>query len=182
LWFSVFPYIRSSPNTTYTKLQTQQIRNIVGAMSAFFTDLFESIFTPGPTSSLVLATNVAFAGLQFVLLVLLLTTYSIHFVILSTISAGLWWGINWFVNELNIAKAQEEAEEKKQKLAQDAGDDTETEAETVVATSGSASGSKKEQGGAQSRVASKGRADWGSRSEISTEDEWEKVPENEKDK
>jgi hypothetical protein len=153
-------------------------------MSTFLVDLFQSIFTPGPTSSLVLATNVSFACLQLVLLVLLLTTYSIHFVILSILSAGLWWGINWFVNEIRILKATEEEEKKQQqqtKHVEDAADDTETEAETVVATGKSTSGSKSLEP-RQQRGELKDRADWGSRSEASTEDEWERVGENEKDK
>jgi hypothetical protein len=153
-------------------------------MSTFLVDLFQSIFTPGPTSSLVLATNVSFACLQLVLLVLLLTTYSIHFVILSILSAGLWWGINWFVNEIRILKATEEEEKKQQqqtKQVEDAADDTETEAETVVATGKFTSGSKSLEP-RQQRGELKDRADWGSRSEASTEDEWERVDENEKDK
>jgi Na+-transporting methylmalonyl-CoA/oxaloacetate decarboxylase gamma subunit len=147
-------------------------------MSDFFTDLFQSIFTPGPTSSLVIATNVSFACLQLLLFVLLVATYSIHFLVLSILSAGLWWGINWFINELNAARALEE-EQKKQ--AEEAGDDTETEAETVIATGSSSSGSKVAEV-AQSRAGLKDPGEWGSKSETSTEDEWERVSEHEKDK
>ncbi|RKF79592.1 V-type ATPase assembly factor PKR1 [Golovinomyces cichoracearum] len=66
----------------------------------FLNDLFQSIFTPGPTHTLLIATNVTFACLQVLLLLLLIATYSIHFVILSILSAGLWVAINWFANEL----------------------------------------------------------------------------------
>ncbi len=76
-------------------------------MAMFFNDLFNSIFTPGPTPSIVKATNASFAALQFVLLALLILTYSIHFVILSFLSAGLWWAINWFVTELEAANQKE---------------------------------------------------------------------------
>ncbi|PSS23030.1 hypothetical protein M430DRAFT_97193 [Amorphotheca resinae ATCC 22711] len=151
-------------------------------MSAFVTDLFQSIFTPGPTSSLIVATNASFAALQLVLFLLLLATYSIHFVVLSFLSASLWWAINWFVNELNIAKAEEE--KKKKRLEETAaGDDTETEAETVIETGkgGAGFGSKEVEVVAQTGQL-KDRADSGSKSEISTEDEWERVSENEKDK
>lgn len=76
-------------------------------MADFFTSLWEGIFTPGPTPPLLLATNVTFASLQVVLLALFIATYSIHFVALSFISAGLWWAINWFAAELERAKATE---------------------------------------------------------------------------
>ena len=83
-------------------------------------------------------------------------------------------------------KAQQEEEEQqkkknKKKQAEDAADDTETEGEAAVATGKSTSASKSLEPG-QQRVAPKDRADWGSKSEISTEDEWERVDENEKDK
>jgi hypothetical protein len=150
-------------------------------MSTFLVDLFESIFTPGPTSSLIIATNVTFACLQLVLFVLFFTSYSIHFVILSILSAGLWWGINWFANEVLALKAQEEEEARKKQQADDAADDTETEAETAVSTGKSTSGSTSLEP-VQQREGLKGRGDWGSRSEVSTEDEWERVDESEKDK
>ncbi len=68
-------------------------------MAGFVEQLWESIFTPGPTPSLLLATNVTFASLQLVLLALLIATYSVHFVVLSLISGGLWWAINWFATD-----------------------------------------------------------------------------------
>lgn len=152
-------------------------------MSAFLTQLFESIFTPGPTPVLLVATNVSFACLQVVLLALLVATYSVHFVVLSFLSAGLWYSINWFVAELNVAQAKED--EKKRQLEEiAAGDDTETEAETVIDTGDIGSGSKEvepleRRGELKDRGHSGGS---GSKSEISTEDEWERVSENEKDK
>ena len=76
-------------------------------MAEFFENLFNSIFTPGPTPTLVVATNAAFAGLQVLLLALLAATRSIHFVILSVLCGGLWWAINWFVREINTLKAEE---------------------------------------------------------------------------
>jgi hypothetical protein len=150
-------------------------------MSAFITDLFQSIFTAGPTPTLLVATNVAFACLQVVLLLLLVATYSIHFAILSFLSAGLWWAINWFVAELKAAQAVED--EKKRRLEEAGpGEDTETEAETVIDTGDTTSGSKEvevveRKGELKDRVGF-----GGSKSEISTEDEWERVSENEKDK
>lgn len=153
-------------------------------MSAFLTDLFQSIFTPGPTSTLLVATNISFACLQLVLLLLLIATYSIHFLILSFLSAGLWWAINWFVTELNAAQALEE--EKKRRMEEDEVD-SETEAETVIDAGGSAGGPRT--GSREVEVVEKTgevrdrKGGEGSRSEAEgTEDEWERVSENEKDK
>ena len=78
--------------------------------SSFFEDLWESIFTPGPTPTLLIATNASFAALQLLFFALFIGTYSIHFVILSFLTGGLWYGINWFAKEIRIAqKAEEEA-------------------------------------------------------------------------
>jgi hypothetical protein len=145
-------------------------------MSAFITDLFQSIFTPGPTSTLLVATNVAFACLQVVLGLLLIATYSIHFIILSFLSAGLWWAINWFVAELKLAQAVEE--EQKRRLQEQEGD-SDTEAETVIDTGDTVPGSKEVEL-LEPRGELKDRG--GAKSEISTEDEWEKVSENENEK
>lgn len=82
-------------------------------MADFLANLWGSVFTPGPTPTLLVATNVTFACLQVTLFALLLGTYSIHFVILSMLCAGLWVSINWFARELQAAQAQAAAEEKK---------------------------------------------------------------------
>ncbi|EFQ29302.1 ER protein Pkr1 [Colletotrichum graminicola] len=76
-------------------------------MASFITNLWESIFVPGPTPTLVRAANGAFASLQVLLTILLLATWSIHFVILSFLSGSLWFAINWFVNELAVHAEQE---------------------------------------------------------------------------
>ena len=76
-------------------------------MADFLTNLWESVFTPGPTPTLIFATNASFFALQTVLLLLLAATYSIHFLILSFLCGGLWWAINWFVRELESAKRLE---------------------------------------------------------------------------
>jgi hypothetical protein len=109
-------------------------------MADFMTSLWESIFTPGPTPTLIIAANASFGALQVVLLALFLATYSAHFIALSTICAGVWWGINWFAAELRKAKlAEEEADRiRRERRAQHGGDrtadeggdeDTETEKE-----------------------------------------------------
>ncbi|KLJ05577.1 hypothetical protein EMPG_10974 [Blastomyces silverae] len=77
-------------------------------MASFIENLWSSVFTPGPTPTLVLATNVSFAALQLLLFALLLATHSIHFVVLSILCGGLWGAINWFVKELEISRAQSE--------------------------------------------------------------------------
>jgi hypothetical protein len=77
-------------------------------MAGFMTDLWESIFTPGPTPTLLIAANASFGALQIVLFFLFVATYSAHFIALSVICAGVWWGINWFAVELRKAQAAEE--------------------------------------------------------------------------
>ncbi|KAE8323693.1 ER protein Pkr1-domain-containing protein [Aspergillus sergii] len=81
-------------------------------MGSFVEDLWASVFTPGPTPTLLVAANATFAALQLVLFLLLLATYSIHFVVLSVLSASLWWSINWFAQELAAVQAQEAEKEK----------------------------------------------------------------------
>jgi len=148
-------------------------------MAAFFTDLVSSIFTPGPTPTLVVATNVSFAALQLVLLLLLIATYSIHFFILSFLSAALWYAINWFVAELNIARALEE--QKKRENADKA--DTESDGETIIDSGIVGSGSNvveaQDRSGELKRTGASASM---AKSEISTEDEWERVSEDEKSK
>lgn len=77
-------------------------------MASFFEQLWESIFTPGPTPTLLVATNASFAALQVLFFAMLLATRSIHFVILSLLCGGLWWAINWFAVEIRAAQAKEE--------------------------------------------------------------------------
>jgi hypothetical protein len=150
-------------------------------MSQFLTDLFTSIFTPGPTPSLIVATNAAFACLQVVLLALLIATYSVHFLILSFLSAGLWWAINWFVTELKVAQTLEDAKESAATSDVRTGDDSDTEAETVIETSGESGSKEVEIMDNTGKLKPRG-SPHGSKSETSTEDEWERVSENEKDK
>lgn len=87
-------------------------------MADFMSDLWGSVFTPGATPTLLLATNATFAMLQVVLAGLLAATYSIHFLILSILCAGLWWAINWFAMELQQAQAKEAEAERIRKSRQ----------------------------------------------------------------
>lgn len=102
-------------------------------MASFFEDLWNSIFTPGPTPTLLVATNASFAALQVILLALLIATYSVHFIVLSLLCAGLWCSINWFVAELEAGKKREEASRREKEKSPEpekssrAGSDTETE-------------------------------------------------------
>lgn len=93
-------------------------------MANFLANLFNSIFTPGPTPTLLVATNASFAALQLVLLALLILTYSIHFLVLSCLSAGLWWAINWFVTELQAANKKEKEAKQLRDLRRDRNEQT----------------------------------------------------------
>ncbi|KAK2744449.1 SMK killer toxin resistance protein [Onygenales sp. PD_40] len=80
-------------------------------MASFIEDLWSSIFTPGATPTLLLATNATFAALQLLLFALLLATYSIHFIVLSFLCASLWWAINWFAKEVEMARTNSDPPE-----------------------------------------------------------------------
>lgn len=172
-------------------------------MATFVENLWESIFTPGATPTLLIATNVSFGALQLVLLALLVATQSIHFVILSAISGGLWWAINWFARELKIHQQQED--EKARRALQTPiakSDDSETEVEgsvgdaergrtRVPVVGGETEGPSasngvevvQQTGELKQRVAAGDNSpSQGTKSGVSTEDEWEKVSENETEK
>ncbi|KAK4154664.1 V-type ATPase assembly factor PKR1 [Chaetomidium leptoderma] len=174
-------------------------------MASFFEGLWESIFTPGPTPTLLVATNVTFAALQMVLAGMLYATYSVHFVVLSVLCGGLWAAINWFARELKEHQQQEEEEKKRRALASarprpvSSPDDSETEVEATKSTASLRKGppppvSKpvavstevepaETHGELKLRVVEEALSpSQGIKSSVSTEDEWEKVSENEKDK
>jgi len=159
-------------------------------MASFMTDLWNSIFTPGPTSSLLVATNASFAALQLLLFALLIATYSVHFVVLSLLCGGLWWGINWFVAELKIHEAAAKEKELREKdLVRDGkggaeSSESDTDAQTIVdEVKGSGSNEVEVLPTGKGLVdRAKEESQERSRSDISTEDEWERVSENEKDK
>lgn len=188
-------------------------------MASFLENLWASIFTPGPTPTLLRAANASFGALQVVLFVLLIATYSIHFVVLSLLSGALWYAINWFAAELSIARAQQEEERAKNAAAaQEAedidsapandSDDTEVEAGATGRAARRAIKERKTAGSASREVEVtedvagelKKRANVaaagveaqrsvpppsphaGTQSSVSTEDEWEKVSENENEK
>ncbi|KIW15586.1 hypothetical protein PV08_05634 [Exophiala spinifera] len=107
-------------------------------MASFFEELWNSIFTPGPTPTLLVATNAAFAALQLLLLILLLATYSIHFLILSVLCGGLWYSINWFATEISKAQEADKAQAKRSKSPEtETASDTETEGPAVASTASS---------------------------------------------
>ncbi|MCJ1450055.1 hypothetical protein MMC28_000383 [Mycoblastus sanguinarius] len=154
-------------------------------MANFLSNLFNSIFTPGPTPSIIIATNASFAALQLVLLVLLILTYSVHFAILSFLSAGLWWAINWFVIELEAAGKKEKDAKRLREIrkgqddqgAEDSGTETEgggTQSEGVSADSQPALLRPEDAQGELRKRRSLGE---GSSGDMSTDSEWDKVSE-----
>lgn len=181
-------------------------------MASFVTSLWESIFTPGPTPTLLVATNVTFAALQVVLAALLFATYSVHFLVLSVLCGGLWAAINWFARELTEHQRQEEEKARRAAAARpppppppgaSSSDDNETEVEAAKSSTASlrrgppgstalgpkATAVSSEVEPVQTQGELKLRAvpevpslSQGQKSGVSTEDEWEKVSENEKEK
>ena len=153
-------------------------------MASFFAELANSIFTPGPTPTLIVATNVSFACLQLLLGVLFIATRSIHFFILSFLSGGLWWAINWFANELQQAKLKEEEADRlrrarrRQEHPESSGDDTETEVKATRSAPGAkvvVSSVETPAGDGSGGLRRREHAD--ASGELSTEDEWEKISE-----
>jgi hypothetical protein len=124
-------------------------------MGDFLANLWQSVFTPGTTPTLLIATNVTFASLQLLLGGLLIATYSIHFAVLSFLCGGLWYSINWFAHELRLSQIAEEEADRLQKRkkaesdwrskgevgdsADDEGEDTEIEAAGMKDSSGNIS-------------------------------------------
>ncbi|KAK9453348.1 ER protein Pkr1-domain-containing protein [Dipodascopsis uninucleata] len=81
-------------------------------MSDFFKDLWDSIFTPGTTPTLVRATHYSFAALLVTLVALFATTYNKHFFILTCIAGSLWGVLTWFIGELEKMKEEMEKQNK----------------------------------------------------------------------
>lgn len=153
-------------------------------MASFLENLWGSIFTPGPTPTLLIATNASFAALQLLLLILLIATYSVHFVVLSVLCGGLWWSINWFAAELNAAKAQAEMERKKKdrevppQKSDTADSDTETEEATCQPMPEPLGQSVSNLEPPEPEVTLRKRQSVGDSSGyVSTDSEWEKVDE-----
>ncbi|KAI0125746.1 ER protein Pkr1-domain-containing protein [Xylariales sp. AK1849] len=158
-------------------------------MASFFEEIWNSIFVPGTTPTLLLATNVTFGALQLVLFALLLMTHSIHFIILSAISGGLWSAINWFATELKKEQAREAEEKAKaDTIARQTADDSdETEVETIDTKARSLAAPVSASKGVEvvepaGELRQRPEASPSSKSGVSTEDEWEKVSENETEK
>jgi hypothetical protein len=174
-------------------------------MASFFEGLWESIFTPGPTPTLLVATNATFAALQVILAALIFATYSIHFVVLSVLSGSLWAAINWFARELREHQQQEEEKTRRALAARPppatSVDDSETEVEATGSTAslrkgppGPASLAKdvaastevepaEPHGELKLRIVEEVQSpSQGHKSGVSTEDEWERVSENENEK
>lgn len=153
-------------------------------MASFLVELFESIFTPGPNRTLIVATNATFGALQLLLGILLLATRSVHFVVLSILCAGLWWSINWFAQELEAAKTSSPPSEGPAAAKggspagqNSSGEDTETERETPSASwiSDRAEADRLAPDAADTLRRRRSLGDGAG--EVSTEDEWEKVSE-----
>lgn len=74
------------------------------AMANFFVALWESIFQPGTTPQLIIATHVSFFALLCTLAWLIYATSgNIHFYALFAIASCLWIAVIWFIQELNSA-------------------------------------------------------------------------------
>ncbi len=149
------------------------------------TDLMNSIFTPGPNQTLIVATNATFASLQVVLALLLVATRSVHFVVLSILCGGLWWAINWFVTEMEAAKTTKSEQERTSGPGGDSalddevqsGEDTETEGQRSSRIQTGDGRNFEQLAPEQADLLRRRRSSGEGGGEVSTEDEWEKVSE-----
>lgn len=112
-------------------------------MASFITGLWESVFQPGTSPQLILATHLSFSALLITLAWLIYVTKgNIHFIILFIIATLLWITVIWFISELKSAKllsnqqleteAKEEEDAKEEKkdigpVKEDKGTTTSTE-------------------------------------------------------
>ena len=161
-------------------------------MVSFVEDLWSSIFTPGPTPTLLVATNATFAALQVLLFGLLLATYSVHFFALSFLSGALWWSINWFAREvMEVQRAEKEKQAEKGRAENSADapapDNTESDTETenvsrekksVPKVPVSRTGSSSLHPVAQDNMRKRSSMSGDSSGYGSTDSEWEKVDDN----
>lgn len=67
---------------------------------SFFVSLWQSIFEPGTSPQLVVATHISFTALLLSLVWLIYSTGIIHFYVLFAIAALLWLTVIWFIQEL----------------------------------------------------------------------------------
>lgn len=80
-------------------------------MANFFVRLWESVFEPGTSPQLIIATHVSFVALLLTLLWLIYATNgNIHFYALFSISLLLWFTVIWFINELPQVKLKDNDE------------------------------------------------------------------------
>ena len=74
-------------------------------MASFITALWESVFQPGTSPQLILATHLSFVALLITLAWLIFVTHgNIHFIMLFIIAALLWITVIWFIQELKSAE------------------------------------------------------------------------------
>ncbi|KAL6948895.1 hypothetical protein ACO0QE_001373 [Hanseniaspora vineae] len=81
-------------------------------MASFVVDLWDSIFQPGTTPTLILATHLSFIALFSVLgwLIYVTKAQNIHFIMLLLIAVALWVTIIWFISEIQNIKLKSNEE------------------------------------------------------------------------
>lgn len=80
-------------------------------MANFFVALWESIFQPGTTPQLIIATHVSFFALLCTLAWLIYATSgNVHFYALFAIAFCLWIAVIWFIQELKTVSLKDNKE------------------------------------------------------------------------
>lgn len=92
-------------------------------MANFFVALWESVFQPGTTPQLIIATHVSFLALLATLGWLIhATSGNIHFYALFTIALFLWFTVIWFIQELKNVQLKNNQELEKSSKVDDKND------------------------------------------------------------
>ncbi|EHN00845.1 Pkr1p [Saccharomyces cerevisiae x Saccharomyces kudriavzevii VIN7] len=100
-----------SHSTDYYRYCKENCIQTTLKMANFFVKLWESVFEPGTSPQLIIATHVSFVALLLTLLWLIYATNgNIHFYVLFGISLLLWVTVIWFISELSQVKLRDNDE------------------------------------------------------------------------
>lgn len=102
-------------------------------MIGFVEDLWASVFTPGTTPTLILATHISFFLLIVSLIVFVfLTNFNIHLCNLLVLSIVLWAAVTWFIAEIQKEEAKKSKEEEQKATTSDDNKSEKKEEKSII--------------------------------------------------
>ncbi|KAG0670784.1 SMK killer toxin resistance protein [Maudiozyma exigua] len=121
-------------------------------MASFITGLWESVFQPGTSPQLILATHLSFSALLITLAWLIfVTSGNIHFIMLFIIATLLWITVIWFISELKSAQLLSNQQLESETTGEK--EDSKTKTETIKEDKGASSSTKQNKTTTKSRKA-----------------------------